>query len=92
MTNSVRQGYNKAINALNDTVAQRFTRMAGKSSVFKINSELQDKNVAVNSLNVPKILGNTTIRNANKKVTDTDFTSAQKYNLYVNTNSMFTVN
>lgn len=91
MTNSVRQGYNKAINALNDTVAQRFTRMAGKSAIFKINSELQDKNVAVNSFQVPKVIGNATTKKTNEKRTDTDYTSATKYNLYVNTNSTFTI-
>ncbi len=91
MVNSVRKTYNKATEAVNDVVAQPFTRMAGKSAIFKINSELQDKNVAVNSFQVPKVIGNTTTKKTNEKRTDTDYTSATKYNLYVNTNSTFTI-
>ncbi|MBS1586682.1 MAG: VCBS repeat-containing protein [Bacteroidetes bacterium] len=85
--NSVRKPIANAAEA----VTQSLTRMAGKSAVFKINSEIQDMNVSRNGFQVPKLIGASTTQKRDSIKTDTDPSSANKFNLYVHTNTMFHV-
>lgn len=61
ISNDIQSRVNSVANALSNTyegITQPFTKIAGKASIYKINSEIQDLNVSKNGFQVSKILGN----------------------------------